>query len=70
MIDNPKVCKEWLDAIKRNQNTHLHELQKDGVYRDTDGNVLKDSTNTNRGISETIRNLRIIIAKARGRSGP
>ncbi|KAG6334065.1 hypothetical protein ID866_5028 [Astraeus odoratus] len=70
MIDNPKVCEEWLDAIRRNQNTHLHELQKDGIYRDADGNVLVDSTRIDNSILGMIRGARTAIARVRGRSGP
>ncbi|KAI6016248.1 hypothetical protein EDC04DRAFT_2749684 [Pisolithus marmoratus] len=70
MIDNPKVCEEWLDAIRRNQNTHLHELQKDGIYRDKDGNVLADSVHIERGFLGVLKGIRSSIARVRGKSGP
>lgn len=70
MIDNPKVCEEWLDAIRRNQNTHLHELQKDGIYRDADGNVLADSVYIKPGFLGVIKGMRSSIARVRGKSGP
>ncbi|KAG2344488.1 hypothetical protein BDR05DRAFT_975536 [Suillus weaverae] len=44
MVDNLTVCEDWFDGIWRNQNTHLHELEKDGIYRDKDGIPLTDST--------------------------
>lgn len=70
MIDNPGVCEEWLDAIRRNQNTHLHELGKDGIYRDADGNVLTDSVYIESGFLGVIKGIRSSIARVRGKSGP
>ncbi|KAI6098106.1 hypothetical protein F5141DRAFT_1146679 [Pisolithus sp. B1] len=70
MIDNPRVCEEWLGAIRRNQNTHLHELGKDGIYRDANGNVLTDSVHIESGFLGVIKGIRSSVARVRGRSGP
>ncbi|KAG0703755.1 hypothetical protein DFH29DRAFT_914887 [Suillus ampliporus] len=69
MIDNPTVCHEWLDGIRRNQNTHLHELQKDGIYRDKDGNPLTDSTGVGSGLRGVVKGIQGSIARARGKGG-
>lgn len=69
MIDNPAVCKDWRDTIRRVQNTHLHELQKDGVYLDQDGNPLTDSTGVGSGLKGIIKGVQGSIARARGKGG-
>ncbi|KAG1742307.1 uncharacterized protein EDB91DRAFT_1128571 [Suillus paluster] len=69
MIDNPTVCQEWLDGIRGNQNTHLHELQKDGIYRDKDGNPLTDSTGVGSGFRGTVKGIQGSIARVRGKGG-
>ncbi|KAH0831997.1 hypothetical protein J3R83DRAFT_12900 [Lanmaoa asiatica] len=69
MIDNPVVCKDWRDTIRRVQNTHLHELQKDGIYLDQDGNPLTDSTGVGSGLKGIIKGVQGSIARARGKGG-
>ncbi|EIW81191.1 hypothetical protein CONPUDRAFT_137247 [Coniophora puteana RWD-64-598 SS2] len=69
MLDSAAVCAEWRDAIRRVQNTHLHRLGNDGVYRDTDGNVLTDSTGVGSGIKGVIKGIQGSIARARGTGG-
>ncbi|KAF8843374.1 hypothetical protein BDN67DRAFT_945733 [Paxillus ammoniavirescens] len=69
MIDNPTVCKEWCEAIRRVQNTHLHELEKDGIYRDKEGNPLTDSTGVGSGVKGVIKGVQGSIARVRGKGG-
>jgi hypothetical protein len=69
MIDNPTVCKEWSETIRRVQNTHLHELEKDGIYRDKEGNQLTDSTGVGSGVKGVIKGVQGSIARARGKGG-
>ncbi|KAG8214539.1 hypothetical protein J3R82DRAFT_9600 [Butyriboletus roseoflavus] len=69
MIDNASVCKDWRDTIRRVQNTHLHELQKDGIYLDQDGNPLTDSTGVGSGLKGIIKGVQGSIARARGKGG-
>ncbi|KAK3389622.1 hypothetical protein B0H63DRAFT_537638 [Podospora didyma] len=40
MLDSETVCKAWIDALRRNQNTHVYGalVKQDGVWRDKDGN--------------------------------
>ncbi|KAK8079554.1 hypothetical protein PG997_007372, partial [Apiospora hydei] len=39
MIDSPAVCRGWIDALRRNQNTHRYGRvgREDGVWRDGEG---------------------------------
>ncbi|EGN98553.1 hypothetical protein SERLA73DRAFT_183614 [Serpula lacrymans var. lacrymans S7.3] len=69
MIDNPEICKDWLNAIRRNENTHLHQLDTDGIYRDKDGNELTDSTGVGSGFKGVIKGIQGSIARARGTGG-
>ncbi|KAI9847238.1 MAG: hypothetical protein M1838_000974 [Thelocarpon superellum] len=39
MIDSPSICASWIQALRRNQNTHLYGAldPKDGMWRDHEG---------------------------------
>lgn len=41
MIDSAQICGEWMEAIRRNQNTHLYgkASQEDGIWYDEHGNM-------------------------------
>ncbi|EOO01145.1 putative iq calmodulin-binding motif protein [Phaeoacremonium minimum UCRPA7] len=43
LLDNPDVCRAWIDGLRRNQNTHLYGAvsKEDGEWRDKDGNKAK-----------------------------
>lgn len=69
MVDNPTICQEWFDGIRRNQNTHLHQVGKDGIYRDKDGNLLTDSTGVGSGFRGVVKGIQGSIARARGKGG-
>ncbi|KAG2066327.1 hypothetical protein BDR04DRAFT_1106891 [Suillus decipiens] len=69
MVDNPMLCQDWLDGIRRNQNTHLHEVAKDGIYRDMYGNPLTDSTGVGSGFRGVIKGIQGSIARVRGKGG-
>ncbi|KAG2147492.1 uncharacterized protein EDB93DRAFT_1337409 [Suillus bovinus] len=69
MVDSPTVCREWFDGIRRNQNTHLHEVAKDGIYRDMNGNPLTDSTGVGSGFRGMVKGIQGSIARARGKGG-
>ncbi|KAG1818492.1 uncharacterized protein BJ212DRAFT_1345885 [Suillus subaureus] len=69
MVDNPTVCQEWFDGVRRNQNTHLHEVEKDGIYRDKDGNPLTDSTGVGSGFRGVVKGIQGSIARVRGKGG-
>ncbi|KAH7925600.1 hypothetical protein BV22DRAFT_1033871 [Leucogyrophana mollusca] len=69
MIDSPAVCREWRDGIRRNQNTQYHRLGNDGIYRDTDGNELTDSTGVTSGFKGVVKGVQGSIARVRGKGG-
>ncbi|KAH9948260.1 hypothetical protein B0H21DRAFT_734365 [Amylocystis lapponica] len=69
MIDNPTVCREWIDAIKGVQNTHLHRVGHDGVWRDAQGVELTDSTGIHGGFMGVIKGVQGSIARVRGKGG-
>ncbi|KAI1264247.1 phospholipase D/nuclease [Xylariaceae sp. FL1019] len=41
MYDSPKVCRAWIEALRRNQNTGQYGAvsQEDGIWRDETGNT-------------------------------
>ncbi|KAG8897302.1 hypothetical protein FRC01_011391, partial [Tulasnella sp. 417] len=64
MIDSPLICKEWVEGLRRSQNTHLYgEVQKDGVWRDKDGTPLPDSTGIKSGPMGLIKGIQGTIAR-------
>ncbi|KIO19123.1 hypothetical protein M407DRAFT_16170 [Tulasnella calospora MUT 4182] len=70
MIDSPLICKEWVEGLRRSQNTHLYgEVQKDGVWRDKDGTPLPDSTGITSGPKGLIKGIQGTIARVRGTGG-
>lgn len=70
MIDSPLVCQEWVEGLRRSQNTHLYgEVQKDGVWRDKDGTPLPDSTGIKSGPKGLIKGIQGTIARVRGTGG-
>lgn len=69
MIDSPQICREWLDAIHHVQNTHLHRVGHDGVWRDAQGVELTDSTGVTSGITGLFKGLQGSIARVRGKGG-
>ncbi|KAI1079107.1 IQ calmodulin-binding motif protein [Whalleya microplaca] len=39
MLDSPTICRAWIDALRRNQNTHIYGRlsAEEGVWRDAQG---------------------------------
>ncbi|KAI3342780.1 hypothetical protein F4824DRAFT_443229 [Ustulina deusta] len=39
MLDSPQICRAWIDALRRNQNTGIYGAvdRKDGIWRDEEG---------------------------------
>ncbi|KAI0930893.1 hypothetical protein AcV7_004955 [Taiwanofungus camphoratus] len=69
MVDSPAICSEWQDAIRRVQNTHLHRVGHDGVWRDAQGVELADSTGVKSGVMGMIKGVQGSIARVRGKGG-
>ncbi|KAI0872686.1 phospholipase D/nuclease [Hypoxylon argillaceum] len=50
MIDSPQVCRAWIDALRRNQNTGIYgAVQQDGIWRDEDGKEVEGATGVDAG---------------------
>ncbi|KAK0545576.1 hypothetical protein OC846_004897 [Tilletia horrida] len=45
MVDSKEIVTEWMDALRRNQSTHLYGKvdQKDGIWRGQDGSEIADT---------------------------
>ncbi|KAK0531098.1 hypothetical protein OC835_003798 [Tilletia horrida] len=45
MVDSKEIVTEWMDALRRNQSTHLYGKvdQKDGIWRGQDGSEVADT---------------------------
>ncbi|KAE8216601.1 hypothetical protein CF327_g269 [Tilletia walkeri] len=45
MVDSKEIVTEWMDALRRNQSTHLHGKvdQKDGIWRGESGSEVADT---------------------------
>ncbi|KAH9919315.1 uncharacterized protein B0H18DRAFT_1028289 [Fomitopsis serialis] len=69
MVDSHTICREWLDSIERVQNTHLHRVGHDGVYRDAQGVELQDSTGVTKGVKGLVKGIQGSIARVRGTGG-
>ncbi|KAI0459337.1 phospholipase D/nuclease [Xylaria acuta] len=51
MIDSPDICRSWIDALRRNQNTGIYGAvdNKDGIWRDEQGKGIKGATGIDAG---------------------
>ena len=45
MIDSASVCEQWIEGLRRTQNTHIYGLvsQEDGIWRDKEGKEVEGS---------------------------
>lgn len=51
MLESTEVCRAWIDALRRNQNTHLYGAlsKEDCVWRDKDGKEADGATGVDPG---------------------
>lgn len=69
MVDSPEMCAEWRAGIDNNQNTALFgQLDKDGLWRDKDGNALEGSGGKG-GPIEIVKGLLGAVARVQGKGG-
>ncbi len=68
MIDSELVCRDWIDGLRRNQNTHLYgEVSKqDGIWRDDQGNQLPDVIGVDPGKFSWVKGFMGAINRVRG----
>lgn len=71
MLDSPAVCRAWIDALRRNQNTHLHgALSKgDGIWRDEQGNEAEGVIGVDPGLFSWTKGLVGAVKRAQGTGG-
>ncbi|KAI5477424.1 hypothetical protein MNV49_006416 [Pseudohyphozyma bogoriensis] len=70
MVDSAEICKEWFFAMHSNQNTHLHgELQKDGIWRDSEGKKLPGATGAPKGPFKSLIGVKGAVQRVRGEGG-
>ena len=71
MIDSPLICRAWLDAIRRNQNTHLYGAvsQEDGIWRDSDGKEAEGAIGKDPGRFAWATGIKGAIERVRGAGG-
>lgn len=51
VMDSPDICRSWIDALRRNQNTGIYGAvdPKDGIWRDEAGKEIEGATGVNAG---------------------
>ncbi|KAF4555289.1 Hypothetical protein D9617_2g052420 [Elsinoe fawcettii] len=71
LIDSEQVCRDWLAALKRNQNTHLYGAvsQEDGVWRDDHGKEAVGAMGVNPGHFSWAKGAWGAIQRVRGAGG-
>ncbi|KAI0890297.1 IQ calmodulin-binding motif protein [Annulohypoxylon maeteangense] len=70
MIDSPLVCGAWIEALRRNQNTHLYgRVGEDGVWRDSQGKEADGATGVDAGRFSWAKGLLGAIKRVQGTGG-
>jgi len=71
MVDSKELVAEWHKGINANQNTVLYGLvdNKDGIWRDKDGNAIEASGTQNVGPLGRLKGLGGAVARVRGTGG-
>lgn len=50
MLDSPQICRAWIDALRRNQNTGIYgAVGDDGIWRDEQGNTVEGALGADAG---------------------
>lgn len=71
MLESPDVCRAWIDALRRNQNTHEYgALNKDeGLWRDAEGNQAQDAIGPDPGRFSWMKGVVGAVKRVRGVGG-
>ncbi|KAK8051092.1 hypothetical protein PG993_002477 [Apiospora rasikravindrae] len=71
MIDSAEVCRGWIDALRRNQNTHRYGQvgREDGVWRDGEGSEVRGSMGVDPGRFSWARGLVGAVKRVQGEGG-
>ncbi|KAI1381825.1 IQ calmodulin-binding motif protein [Hypoxylon crocopeplum] len=71
LTDSPRVCRAWIDALRRNQNTHLYGRVgvADGVWRDGLGREAEGATGVDAGRFSWARGFVGAVKRVQGTGG-
>ncbi|KAI2467138.1 hypothetical protein F4781DRAFT_403208 [Annulohypoxylon bovei var. microspora] len=71
MIDSPQICRAWIEALRRNQNTHLYGrvAEHDGVWRDAEGRESSGATGVDAGRFSWAKGLLGAVKRVQGTGG-
>ncbi|KAI3322071.1 phospholipase D/nuclease [Xylariaceae sp. AK1471] len=71
MIDSPQICRAWIDALRRNQNTGLYGAvsHEDGIWRDETGEQVEGATGVDEGRFPWVKGLVGAVRRLQGTGG-
>ncbi|ORY65156.1 uncharacterized protein BCR38DRAFT_192318 [Pseudomassariella vexata] len=71
MLESREVCKVWIDALRRNQNTHRYGMasQEDGVWRSPEGNEAEGAIGADPGKFSWARGVVGAVKRLQGTGG-
>jgi phosphatidylserine/phosphatidylglycerophosphate/cardiolipin synthase-like enzyme len=71
MLDSPAVCAGWIDALRRNQNTHIYGAlsKRDGIWRDDEGKEAEGAIGVDPGRFSWAKGVVGAVERVRGVGG-
>ncbi|KAL9942393.1 hypothetical protein D7B24_003408 [Verticillium nonalfalfae] len=70
MVDSPDICRSWIDALRRNQNTALFgRLQSDGIWRDDRGDEAEGAMGVDAGRFAWAKGIMGAVKRVQGKGG-
>ncbi|KAI1409171.1 IQ calmodulin-binding motif protein [Hypoxylon sp. FL1857] len=71
MLDSPRICRAWIEALRRNQNTHLYGRvgAEDGIWRDESGREAQGATGVDAGRFSWAKGVVGAIKRVQGTGG-
>ncbi|CRK43120.1 hypothetical protein BN1708_008978 [Verticillium longisporum] len=70
MVDSPDICRSWIDALRRNQNTALFgRLQSDGIWRDDKGDEVEGAMGVDAGRFAWAKGIMGAVKRVQGKGG-
>lgn len=71
MLESEAVCAAWIDALRRNQNTHRYGAlgREDGIWRDAEGREAEGATGVDPGRFSWFKGFAGAIQRVQGTGG-
>ncbi|KAI0416883.1 hypothetical protein F5X98DRAFT_364108 [Xylaria grammica] len=71
MLDNPQICRAWIDGLRRNQNTAIYGAvdHEDGIWRDEQGNGVEGATGVDAGRFSWVKGFVGAVKRLQGKGG-